>query len=676
VYRAKPSAASNAGSDVRRGDEQAIMSNTTNPTFDAYAGDAKAENDEEKPAEAEDIEEQHVEEQHLEAKQVDQALVEVLDCSTIPALFRARCNLTGARTAHREKRYGIWQAYSWQHYYEQARLVGLGLIALGVERGDVVTILAEDRREWLYCDMGIGGIGAISNGVYTTDSAEQLAFLCNDSGTAILIVENDEQLDKFLAARPRLKTVKTVIVMDRGGLRDFDDEQVIFYDRLTALGADQLASEPGRFETEIDAATPDDILMLIYTSGTTGPPKGAMISHRNMLYQIAAGLEIFPGDEDDEQLCFLPLCHVFERLVSVYFQLGTGSIVNFAESVETVFDNLQEVSPHFFAAVPRLWEKIYSQVQIRRAEATMPGRWFLDQAVNSGLQVLMHREHGTRTPVGLGVKHRVLDWLVLRNIRNMLGMNRMRRGNSGAAPIAPELLRWFQAIGVELVEGYGATETSGTATANTPSDNLPGTVGRALRGSEVRIAKSGEVLVRGPHIFAGYWQQPEQTAQAIDSHGWLHTGDIGRIGNDGRLTISGRIKDILITAGGKNVTPAEIESRLKFSPFIADAVVVGDGRRYLTCLVMIDQENVEKFAQDNAVTFSDFASLCAAESVRRLIGDEIERVNEAFARVEQIKDFRLIDVLLTPEDDELTPTMKLKRGLVETKHEALITAMY
>ena len=258
----------------------------------------------------------------------------------------------------------------------------------------------------------------------------------------------------------------------------------------------------------------------------------------------------------------------------------------------------------------------------------------------------------------------------------MLGMDRMRRGNSGAAPISPELLRWYFALGVPLIEGYGATETSGVATANTVEDNAVGTVGKPMAGSEVRISDDGEILVRGPNIFKGYWKMPDKTSETIDESGWLHTGDVGRIGNDGRLTITGRIKDIIITAGGKNITPAEIESQLKFSPYVSDAVVIGDARKYLTCLIMIDQENVEKFAQDRQVPFNDFASLCAAPPVVELIEGEVASVNKAFARVEQIKDFRLIDVLLTAEDDELTPTMKLKRSFVESKHAELIDSMY
>ncbi|MGB0506672.1 MAG: AMP-dependent synthetase/ligase [Pikeienuella sp.] len=597
-------------------------------------------------------------------------------CGTIAELFAERCRRFGDKIAHRDKDFGIWTAYTWNDYYENAKLIGQGLMELGVGRGDAVSILSEDRREWLYYDMAVQGIGAIASGVYTTDSAKQLAYLVNDSGSKVLFVENDEHLDKWLEVRDEMPGLEQVVVFDRDGLRDFHDEKVIFLDDLLEMGRAAEKTHAGRFETELEKAQPDDVVTLIYTSGTTGAPKGAMITHRNVMFQLVAGMELLEAYPDDEQLCFLPLCHIYERLVSVYIQLGVGSTVNFAESVETVFENLQEVSPHTFSSVPRVWEKIYSRVQILRSEATSVGRWSLDQAVAAGVAKVTFEEKGEAVPSGVMTRYRVWDMLVLRNLRRMLGMDRMRRAGSGAAPVSPELLRWFAAIGVPLLEGYGATETSGVATVNTSEDNVIGSVGKPMPSTEVVISPEGEILVRGGNVFKGYWNMPEKTAETIVEGGWLRTGDVGRIGNDGALTITGRIKDIIITAGGKNITPAEIESRLKFSPYISDAVIIGDQRKYLTCLIMIDQENVEKFAQDNAVPFSDFASLCAAEAVVGLIEKEINAVNKDFARVEQIKNFRLIDILLTAEDDELTPTMKLKRSFVETKHKPLIDSMY
>jgi long-chain acyl-CoA synthetase len=394
------------------------------------------------------------------------------------------------------------------------------------------------------------------------------------------------------------------------------------------------------------------------------------------MFQICSLSSEIPAFDSDEQLCFLPLCHVLERLFSVETQLAHGVTVNFAESPETVFDNLREVSPHVFVAVPRLWEKVHSRLQIMRKEATPIGRFALDRAIAAGLKRAEYLIEGKPVPASVAWSYRFWDMLVLANLRRMIGMDRIRRGATGAAPISPELLKWFWAIGVPLLEGFGQTETSGVATINTINDNKVGTIGRSLPGAETRIGPGDEILVRGPNVFKGYWKSPEKTAETFTSDGWLKTGDVGKVDNQGYFTITGRLRDIIITAGGKNITPAEIESALKFSPYISDAVVIGDKRKYLTCLIMIDQENVENYAQEHRIPFNDFASLCAAPEVVELIGREVARVNKQFARVEQIKDFRLINILLTAEDEELTPTMKLKRSFVESKHSGLIDSMY
>ena len=595
---------------------------------------------------------------------------------TVVRLFRARCAELGARTAHREKHLGIWHAFSWADYWNHARWLGMGLRKLGLARGEVVSILSEDRKEWLYADLGIQCVGGIASGVYTTDSTAQLDYILRDSGSRFLFVEDEEQLDKFLEIPDGAPQVAHVIILEREGLEDLQDPRCLFIDDLFALGREHDAEAPGDFDAQIDATRPEDVALLIYTSGTTGPPKGAMLTHENIISATESALHALPIDSDVEQLCFLPLCHVLERNISIYFPLGARTTVNFAESPETVFDNLREVSPHNFTAVPRVWEKVYSRVTIMAQEATWIGRLAFARALAAGRARAERVLAGRPLPVPLALRYRIWDFLVLANLRRMLGMDRMRQGTSGAAPISPELLKWYWAIGVPLFEGYGMTENSGLATLNTAAHNRTGTVGRAVPGVAVRVAEDGEVQTHGLNTFRGYWNKPDKTAETLTEDGWLRTGDVGHIDADGFVTITGRLKDIIITQGGKNITPAEIESRLKFSHYISDAVIIGDRRKYLTALIMIDQENVEKFAQDRKVPFSDFASLCRAPEVVELIGAEVEAVNRDFARVEQIKDFRLIDVLLTAEDDELTPTMKLKRGFAEQKHKALIDAMY
>lgn len=595
---------------------------------------------------------------------------------TTPKLFRLRAQTLGKRTAHREKTFGIWRSHSWDDYYTRAKHLGLGLVSLGLQRGEVVSILSEDSKEWMYTDMGVQCVGGICSGVYTTDSAGQLEYLVNNSDSRFLFVENDEQLDKFLRVRDNMPGLTKVIVIDRDGLHGFTDPDILFLDELYKIGAEYEAAHPAAFDASIDATKPDDTAILVYTSGTTGKPKGAMISHGNLMYSVSAGLREGPVFHTDDQLCFLPLCHILERVFSVNTPIAAASTINFAESPETIFDNLQEVSPQTFVAVPRLWEKIYSQVAIRIGDATGVQKWAYAQALKAGGARADCLAHDKPVPLGTKLAYRFWDMALLQNLRRMIGMDRLRRGGSGAAPISPDLLTWYHSIGVPVLEGYGMTESSGVISINSDANNKVGTVGPALPGAQLRITTEGEVQYKAGNVFQGYWKNPEKTAETFTEDGWLRTGDVGTLDDQGFLTITGRLKDIIITAGGKNITPAEIENKLKFSPYISDVVVIGDKRKFLTCLVMIDQENVEKFAQDRRVPFSNYASLCAAPEVQELIRETVDAVNKDFARVEQIKDFRLIDVLLTADDDELTPTMKLKRSFVETKHGELIRQMY
>ena len=596
-------------------------------------------------------------------------------CDTLAKLFLHRCRTLRERTAHREKALGIWRSHSWAAFLDAARAIGLGLAALGLKRGEVVSILSEDRKEWIYADLGVQCVGGIVSGIYPTDSAEQVAYLLEDSRSRFLVAENEEQLEKFLAIRNRVPEVAKCIVLDRDGLHDFSDDRVLFLDELYDIGRRAHEHDRDRFRREVDASRPRDVALLIYTSGTTGPPKGAMITHENVIFSVASLLRATPAFEGDEQLCFLPLSHVLERLVSVFVPIAAKSVVNFAESIETVFDNLREVSPASFTAVPRMWEKLHSRVQVLAAEATPLGRRAFERALACGAERAGYVMQGRPVPGRLKARFRFWDRLVLANVRRMIGLDRARTITTGAAPISPDLLRWYWAIGLVMLEGYGLTESAGALAVNRPDANRIGSVGRPVPGVEMKIAANGEILARAPLVFRGYRNDPGKTARTVRD-GWLHTGDLGRIDDDGFVWITGRIKDIIITAGGKNIAPAEIESRMKFSPWIVDAVVIGDRRRYLVALIMIDQENVERYAQEHRVPFSDFASLCAAEPVQALIGAEVAAANAGFAPAEQVKDFRLIDVLLTPEDEELTPTMKIRRSTVERKHKALIDQMY
>jgi long-chain acyl-CoA synthetase len=594
---------------------------------------------------------------------------------TLPRLFRHVVRERGDRVAMREKDLGIWRAISWREYGTRARHAGLGLVALGLRPGDVVSVIAENRPEWLYTDLGTMSVAGVTNGIYTTDSPRQVAYILNDSGSRFFFAENEEQLDKILEVRRQCPQLVKIIVYDMDGLHSFQDDQVMPFEALLELGGRYDREHPDAWDAMVEIARPEDLAILVYTSGTTGPPKGAMLSHRNILFQLGYADFLAEPREGDQQLSFLPLSHIAERTFTAFYPLRTGATVNFAESIDTVPENIREVAPAVFFAVPRIWEKFYSGVALRMREATWLGRLAYRWALGIGMRVAEARIAGRRPSAGLRLLYRLADVLVLDNVKRSLGLHRARGAATGAAPIAPDLIKWYMALGLDMREVYGQTENCGLATAMPAHRIKLGTVGVARPDTEVRLSPAGEILLRGPHIFLGYYKSPAKTAETVVDD-WLHTGDVGEIDADGFVRITDRMKDIIITAGGKNVTPSEIENQLKFSPFIADAVVIGDQRKFLACLVMIDPETVAQFAQERSVPFTDFASLCRASEVQDLIWGEIERVNRQLARVETIKTFRLIEQILTPEDEELTPTMKLKRSFVNRKYKDVIDAMY
>jgi long-chain acyl-CoA synthetase len=597
---------------------------------------------------------------------------------TLPKSFVLSVKTRGDKAAMREKHLGIWRTITWNDWLARARDIAHALVATGFQQGDVASVLSNTVPEWNYADMGILCAGGVSSGIYPTDSAKQVEYLVNDSATRVIFVEDDEQLDKILEVRGRCPTLMQIVVFDMDGLADFSDPMVMSREDFMAKGRDFGAANPTVFEQRLAARAPKDLAILVYTSGTTGPPKGAMHSHHNVCFQMrnCMSLDALTWQEGDERLSFLPMCHVAERVAGCYYSIATGCTMNFAESPETVPENIREVQPTLFGAVPRIWEKFYSGVMISLKDATLLEQWAYKQAIGVGYRMADVRLAGGKPSLALRVAFQAAYWLVLRNVRKLIGIDRCRWLFTGAAPIAPDLIRGYLAIGMAMYEVYGQTENGGLATCM-PADRIKlGTVGKPVPYGEVMIAPTGEILIRGRHVFMGYLNQPEKSAETVDKDGWLHTGDVGTIDNEGFVKITDRMKDIIITAGGKNITPSEIENLLKFSPYISDAVVIGDRRKFLTCLIMIDADNVMKFAQDNNIPFTNYASLCRAKDVQELIWQEIERVNENFARVETIKSFRLIETELTAEDDELTPTMKLKRSFVNQKYKELIDDMY
>jgi long-chain acyl-CoA synthetase len=600
------------------------------------------------------------------------------EATTIPQLFLEAAGCQPDGVALREKRLGIWREISWREYRNHVEAVATALRLLGLQRGDRVAILGENAPWWLFADLGVLTAGGVSVGIYTTSSWQQCRYIINHAEARFLFVENQEQLQKWLELRDQAPSLEKVIVVDLTGLRAFENPLVMSFDELLRNGLEEARRTEGEWERLCAAPAPDDLALLIYTSGTTGEPKGAMLSHGNLVWQARTISSYDPalrfGPEDDV-LSFLPLCHIFERLFTSFVPLASRYVVNFTESVETVAENMREVAPTLGYGVPRIWEKYHSRIVLRMAEATWLKRTMFGLALRVGRRRAGYFGRDERMPLPLAMAWALVHFLVLRKLKERLGFQRIRLAFSGAAPIAPEVLRFFHSIGVNLVEGYGQTEGSGVTTASSVSAFRAGSVGRPLPGSEVRIADDGEILLRSPGVFLGYYRDEATTSSTLRD-GWLHSGDLGQMDEDGFVRIVDRKKDLIITAGGKNVAPQMIENRLKFSPYIHDAIAIGDGRKFMTAIIVLDEENVSKLAQEKRIPFATYAGLAANREIRALIDAEVQKVNAELSRVEQVRKFVILPTRLYEEEGEVTPTMKVKRRVVHEKYGELIEQLY
>ncbi len=591
-----------------------------------------------------------------------------MSARTLPELFFAQAEARGDALALRHKVRGVWSRVSWSEYALAVRRVAMALLDTGLRPGDRVAILGQNRPEWLYCHLGTMAAGGATCGIYPTSSAEQIAYLLRHSEARVLFLEDEEQVEKALPVIEGT-AVERVIVWDAKGLWRFQDDRLEFFDEFAKEGRDPVARR------ELVEGQPDQAAMIIYTSGTTGPPKGAMLTHRNILFMAEALQRANPGRATDEGVSYLPFAHVYENLISVFLPLRTGSVVSFVESPETLFANLREVSPTVLAGVPRVWEKLSSGVELRVQDSTWLKRKCYEWALGMGRRHSRAVQSERAVRPSLALAHRLASLTVLRPLKRQLGLDRVRLALCGAAPASPDMFAWYHALGVPLLEGYGQTESTGVISVNRAERARLATVGEVLEGVEVRIAEDGEILTRGPHVFAGYFKDPALTAETIDGEGWLHTGDVGRM-EDGYLRILDRKKDILITAGGKNVTPANIENALKWSPYIQDAVVLGDRRKYLAALILIDEDTVVKYAQDHRIPFSTFEDLAKSRDVVRLIQAEVDRVNKTLSSVETVKRFALLPRRFYEEDGDVTPTKKVKRRALEQRYAELVESLY
>jgi long-chain acyl-CoA synthetase len=589
---------------------------------------------------------------------------------TAPAKLLHLAATTPTKTAYRHKRLGRWQETTWAGYAERAAAIGLGLRELGVQPGDRVAIQCDNRPEWLLVDVAVQGIGAVAVGVYPTSPEAELAHVLVDSGAKVFVGEDEEQLDKVLAVRGQAPALEHVVVIDPP--RGMAAPDVRTLASVEDAGAARSAAE---WTSLVEALDADGPAIVVYTSGTTGPPKGAVLSHANLDAASRSLAEVNGADSGWEILSYLPLSHIAERLTSGSNALHAGYVVNFGEGGESFLNDLREVQPTVFLGVPRVWEKLLAGTELKIADASRLKRATYRFWVKQGRKRAGRRMRGKATIVDKVVLG--LGWLlVFRSLRWKLGLSRATVALSGAAPIAPQVLEWLWAIGVPVREVYGQTENTAMATMTRPGDVRIGTVGPALPGVEVRIAEDGEVLTRSDGNFLGYWGNDAATAEVLDAEGWLHTGDLGVLDADGFLTITDRKKDILVTAGGKNVAPSEIENLLKVSPFIREAVVIGDRRPYLTALVGIDADTVSDWATRKQLPFTTYTDLTRRPEVVELIREQVEAANAQLAQVETIKRFELLPTELDEEEGTLTATQKVKRAAIARRYEDLIDGMY
>jgi long-chain acyl-CoA synthetase len=594
---------------------------------------------------------------------------------TLPGLLAGNRQLYGKRTALREKDLGVWQEVSWDQYYDHVKHFCLGLLSLGLKRDDKLAILGDNCREWLYADLAAQTAGAIAVGIYPTNPPQQVEYVLGHSDSVMVVVKDQEQTDKVLEVKERLPRLTWIIVIDMKGLRHYRDPMIIPFSQLEEIGKEEAKRQTALFEELIAGTRPEDVALMVYTSGTTGPPKGAMLTHKNLVSMAGGFLYAFAMNSQDEVVSYLPLCHIAERLMSVILALHVGYTVNFAESIDTVQESLYEIAPTMYVGVPRIWEKMHATINIRMKDASPLKRLAYGFWIPIGRKIVDRNLQGKKERAWW----RLLYWLgyvcLYRNILDKLGLLKVRIPISGSAPISPEILKFFRALGLKITEVYGQTEGSGVSHIHQGGDRKIGSVGKPLPGVEFKLGEDGEIMTRSDMLFAGYYKDPEATEKTIGD-GWLHSGDVGRLDEDGYLYITDRKKDIIITSGGKNIAPSEIENCLKCSPYINHAIVVGDARPYLAALIQIEFDTVSKWAQDNKIAFTTFKSLAQNPQVYELIDKEVQEANKEFARVETIKRFALLDKELDHDDDELTATMKVRRKSVEDKLREKIEQLY
>jgi long-chain acyl-CoA synthetase len=596
-----------------------------------------------------------------------------------PALLLERARIRPTMVAFRDKHLGVYAGVTWGEYAAMVEEVALGLLELGVDVGDRVAVMGDPCPEWLLADMAIMGVGAVTVGVYPTSAPVEVEYIAKDAGVTVFIAETQEHLDKLLPLLDGLRHIRKVVVIDTRALFLFQHERVMTFAALRDLGRKRNAVS-AEFEQRTRKVRPEDPAAIVYTSGTTGTPKGVVLSHRALVAGAVSYINCLPEIRERQHriVAHLPLSHVVARILIATTPLLSEVVPFFCEEIDEFSETLHEVAPNLVVMPPRFYEKFAARLLVGIEMSTPVKRWAYRAAASVGEAVLRRRREGKSIPQYLRVGYWLAQNLVFAQLLEKVGFRRLRRAFTGSAPMPPQVASLWQLWGVDLREVYGVTECCGISIGQYDSFPKPGDIGMpaALPGFEFRLSGQGEILLRSPMLFTSYWDKPDATAEVLDRDGWYRTGDIAEVIEDGRIKLIDRLRDIIVTSGGKTLSPQQIEKTIKGSPFISEAIVFGDGRRYVTALLELDYTTISEWARARKILYTSYTTLVTHPEVVKITADEVTRCNQFLARVEQVKAFRIIPVELDPEQGETTPTRKIKRGLIYEMFGDLVESMY
>ncbi len=596
---------------------------------------------------------------------------------TFPKLLLVKAKQYGARrVALREKDFGIWNEVTWAGYLEHVKYFALGLWTLGFERGDKISIIGDNEPEWVYAELGAQSLGGIAVGIYQDSTPEEIQFVADFSESRYVIAEDQEQVDKLLEIKDRLPQVQRVIYWDPKGMRFYHDPWLMSFQDVEKLGAAYDKTHPGEFESRVEEGKGDDLALFLTTSGTTGRPKLVMLTHRNLVKMAEnLSMKVDPLRESDNFVSFLPLAWVGEQMTCVAGALAIGFTVNFPEEPETVRDNIREIAPQVMFSPPRIWESILSDIQVKIADTTRFKRAVYNFSMKIGRHLADLKFAKQKPSLGWKILGKLADFLVFRALRDRIGLSRIRYAYTGGAALGPDVFRFYHAIGVNLKQIYGQTEISGISVVHRDGDIKFDTVGKPIPETEIRISEDGEILSKSPSVFVGYYRDPKSTEEALRD-GWLHSGDAGEIDADGHLIMFDRVKDIMKLSDGSRFSPQYIENKLKFSPYIKEAVAFGKGRDYVTAFINIEMANVGKWAEMHRIPYTTYVDLSQKPEVYELIRQDVERVNRELPQRARIRKFVILHKELDADDNELTRTKKVRRGFIEERYKILVEALY